>query len=98
MLVFINNLSYNLCVVLLLKLFSRFIDDFTYTGIPAVITVSPQMTNDLADGVPIGEACKRLEDAGAAVVGLNCFRGPTTILEPLKLVKQACKVSTVISD
>jgi len=32
------------------------------------------------DGLPIAEACKRLEENGAAVVGLNCTRGPGTML------------------
>ena len=30
------------------------------------------------------EACKRLEDAGADVVGLNCIRGPATMLPLLE--------------
>ncbi|KAK3102274.1 hypothetical protein FSP39_010105 [Pinctada imbricata] len=60
-------------------------------GLPAVITLSVPMTNVLHDGVPIDEACRKLEDAGAAVVGLNCGRGPKTMLESLRLVKAACK-------
>jgi hypothetical protein len=31
-----------------------------------------------AEGRTVGDACKRLADAGADVVGLNCIRGPAT--------------------
>lgn len=60
-------------------------------GTPAVVTLQPGPTLYTADGVPIGEACKKLEDCGAAVVGLNCGRGPGTIIEALKEVKRVCK-------
>ncbi|XP_048740861.1 betaine--homocysteine S-methyltransferase 1-like isoform X3 [Ostrea edulis] len=60
-------------------------------GLPAVITLSVPMTMMMHDGIPVDEACKRLEDAGADVVGLNCGRGPETIIEPLKLVRKACR-------
>lgn len=61
-------------------------------GLPAVITFSLKRRNlNTTDDVPIGEACKMLEDEGAAVVGLNCSRGPATMIEPLKLIRQACK-------
>ncbi|XP_056000740.1 betaine--homocysteine S-methyltransferase 1-like [Ostrea edulis] len=60
-------------------------------GLPAVITLAVPMTTTMQDGIPVDEACKRLEDAGADVVGLNCGRGPETIIEPLKLVLKACR-------
>ncbi|XP_022301961.1 betaine--homocysteine S-methyltransferase 1-like isoform X1 [Crassostrea virginica] len=60
-------------------------------GLPSVITLSLPMSMKMFDGVPIDEACKRLEDAGADVVGLNCGRGPTTMIEPLKVIQKACK-------
>ena len=37
-----------------------------------------------ADGVKIVEACQRLDAAGADVVGLNCTRGPATMLPLLR--------------
>lgn len=78
--------------ILILKVFTfRF--NLCFVGLPAVITLSMKSRNDkTTDGVPIGEACKRLEDDGAAVVGLNCGRGPATMIEPLKQIRQACKV------
>jgi len=43
------------------------------------------------------EACKRLEQAGATVVGLNCLRGPRTMLPLLRRVRQAvaCHVAAL---
>src|SRR5580700_5567122 len=49
-----------------------------YSKVPAVITVSIHREEQLRDGFSAAEACKRLEDAGAEVVGLNCHRGPAT--------------------
>jgi betaine-homocysteine S-methyltransferase len=41
------------------------------------------------EGWSPAEACKRLEDAGAAVVGLNCARGPCTMLPLLRQIRSA---------
>ena len=49
------------------------------------------------EGWTIGEACKRLEDAGADVVGLNCIRGPRTMLPALAEIRAAvsCHVAAL---
>ncbi|XP_048769994.1 betaine--homocysteine S-methyltransferase 1-like [Ostrea edulis] len=60
-------------------------------GVPAVITFAPYCPDETVDGVPIPEACRRLEDAGAAVVGVNCARGPKTMIPLLKDIRKACK-------
>ncbi|XP_062583596.1 betaine--homocysteine S-methyltransferase 1-like [Saccostrea cucullata] len=60
-------------------------------GLPSVITLSVPMTTVMIDGIPVDEACRRLEEAGADVVGVNCGRGPETIIEPLTLIQKACK-------
>uniref|UniRef100_A0A0B7AE37 Hcy-binding domain-containing protein n=1 Tax=Arion vulgaris TaxID=1028688 RepID=A0A0B7AE37_9EUPU len=60
-------------------------------GIPAVITIMPTAQDVTIEGIPIGEACRRLEDAGAAVVGLNCGRGPESILPLIREVRKSCK-------
>lgn len=60
-------------------------------GLPAVVTLSAPTSDTLIDGVSVIDACKKLEDAGAAVVGLNCGRGPATMLPLLKKLKQVCK-------
>ncbi len=43
----------------------------------------------MADGVGIVETCQRLEQAGADVVGMNCFRGPETMLPWLREIRAA---------
>ena len=63
-----------------------------------MITLSLPMSMKMFDGVPIDEACKRLEDAGADVVGLNCGRGPATMIEPLKVIQKACKVNWIRNE
>jgi betaine-homocysteine S-methyltransferase len=60
------------------------------TGLPAVITLAMHQDPVTRDGVLPEEACKRLEEAGAAVVGLNCIRGPRTMMPMLKAVREAC--------
>src|SRR5206468_3393107 len=54
-----------------------------HSGKPAVITVSVPREGHLREGWTAAEACRRLEDAGADVVGMNCARGPATML-PLR--------------
>ena len=63
-----------------------------YTGLPAVVTMSLAKWDKTYDDVPIGDACRRLEEAGADVVGLNCHRGPATMLPAITEVRRACKV------
>jgi betaine-homocysteine S-methyltransferase len=41
------------------------------------------------DGWTPEEACRRLEAAGADVVGLNCGRGPATMLPVVKAIREA---------
>ncbi|HEX3689495.1 MAG TPA: homocysteine S-methyltransferase family protein, partial [Solirubrobacteraceae bacterium] len=59
------------------------------TGLPVVLTVAPMAMEEMADGVGIVETCQRLEQAGADVVGMNCFRGPETMLPWLKQIRAA---------
>src|SRR5271157_4754823 len=56
------------------------LDVMKRTGLPAVVTLSAHRDENMFDGVPVVEACKRLEAAGADVVGLNCQRGPKTLM------------------
>ena len=55
--------------------------------LPAVITLAIHQEPDTREGWTPEEACKRLEDAGADVVGLNCIRGPRTMLPLLERVR-----------
>ncbi len=59
------------------------------SGLPAVVNLSVHKPLVMRDGPSAAEACKRLEDAGADVVGLNCQRGPATMLPLLKEVRAA---------
>lgn len=59
------------------------------TGLPAVITFALHEDPDLRDGVAIEEAAQRIEQMGANVVGLNCTRGPDTMLPVGERVRKA---------
>ncbi len=50
------------------------------SGLPVVLTLAPMAFQEMADGVGIVETAERLEQSGVDVVGLNCFRGPATML------------------
>lgn len=50
------------------------------TGLPAVVTLAPQRDRYTFDGVGIVAACEQLASRGAEVVGLNCMRGPDTMM------------------
>jgi betaine-homocysteine S-methyltransferase len=50
------------------------------TGLPAVATLAIHQEATTREGWTPEDACKRFEDAGADVVGLNCARGPRTML------------------
>jgi betaine-homocysteine S-methyltransferase len=58
------------------------------TGLPAVVTLAPQRDRNTFDGVDIVDACERLSSQGADVVGLNCMRGPTTMLPLIHEIRQ----------
>ena len=62
------------------------------SGLPAVVTLFSSKNETTSDGVPYGEAFNRLQKAGAAVVGLNCCRGPATMLPVLQKICQDYKV------
>jgi betaine-homocysteine S-methyltransferase len=61
-------------------------------GLPAVVTLTAHRDPDMRDGVAPAEACRRLEAAGADVVGLNCSRGPQTMLPLLGEIREAVSV------
>jgi betaine-homocysteine S-methyltransferase len=57
-------------------------------GLPSVVTFASTSETTM-DGYELDEACKRVEDAGADVVGLNCSRGPATMFPVLERVRAA---------
>lgn len=58
------------------------------SGLPVVLTLAPMAFEEMADGVGVVETAQRLEQGGADVVGLNCFRGPDTIMPWLREIRQ----------
>ena len=60
-------------------------------GLPAVVTMAVHKDAASRENLALGEAAKRVEGAGADVVGFNCSRGPWTMLPLLKEVRAAVK-------
>jgi len=73
------------------------LDAINEAGLPAVINLAIFRNSLTREGLTPAEACKRLEDAGADVVGLNCVRGPATMLPLLGSICEAvgCHVSAL---
>ncbi|CAN5269372.1 hypothetical protein BH24CHL2_BH24CHL2_7690 [soil metagenome] len=67
------------------------LDAIRRTGLPAVITLAIHQQPETREGWSPEDACLRLEDDGADVVGLNCIRGPQTLLPLLKRVRQTVR-------
>src|SRR5690606_17690457 len=67
------------------------------SGKPAVITLAMHQEGVMREGMSMAEACRRLEDAGADVVGLNCSRGPATMLGAIEQIRAAvsCHVAAL---
>src|SRR5207244_4824929 len=66
-------------------------------GLAAVVTFAVHRDGSMRDGVSPEDACRRAEQAGATVVGLNCIRGPRTMLPVLERVREAvsCEVAAL---
>jgi betaine-homocysteine S-methyltransferase len=62
-----------------------------YSKVPAVVTMAQHREEETREGWSMAEICRRLEAAGADVVGLNCHRGPNTIMPALKEIRAAVK-------
>ncbi|HYI74132.1 MAG TPA: homocysteine S-methyltransferase family protein [Gaiellaceae bacterium] len=58
------------------------------TGLPAVVTLAIHQDPETREGWSPEDACAKLEDAGADVVGLNCIRGPGTMLPLLEMIRE----------
>jgi betaine-homocysteine S-methyltransferase len=60
-------------------------------GLDAVINFA-SVTTKTRDGFSYVDACKRLADKGAAVVGMNCSRGPGTLLPVMRELRQELSI------
>jgi betaine-homocysteine S-methyltransferase len=61
------------------------------SGKPAVITLAVPREGIMREGWSVGDTARRLEAAGADVVGLNCSRGPDTMLPLLREIRGAVR-------
>ncbi len=69
------------------------LDVIKQAGKTAVITMAIHQEPVTREGWTPEEACARLEAAGADVVGLNCIRGPRTLLPLLKAIRERVRVN-----
>ena len=58
---------------------------------PSVITLAVPREGRMREGWTVAEAAAQLEAAGADVVGLNCSRGPDTMLPMLREIRAAVR-------
>ncbi|WOV91871.1 MAG: homocysteine S-methyltransferase family protein [Candidatus Zeuxoniibacter abyssi] len=58
-------------------------------GLPAVVTISPMSGEEMRDGRGIVDTCKELAERGADVTGMNCFRGPNTMMPHIRKIRAA---------
>jgi betaine-homocysteine S-methyltransferase len=58
-------------------------------GLPSMVTLATTQPEQTRDGYDYVEACRILADRGATIVGLNCDRGPTTMLPLVARVREA---------
>ena len=58
----------------------------------AVITLAMHQADVTRENWSVSDTCKRLQDAGADVVGLNCIRGPETMMPLLKQIRSVVTV------
>lgn len=56
------------------------LDVIRQAGLPAVITLAVGRSPETREGWGLADACARLAAEGSDVVGLNCIRGPATML------------------
>ncbi len=61
-------------------------------GLPAVLTLAVGRDGTTREGGSVVDACRSLADHGAAVVGLNCLRGPETMLPLIEDIAVAVDV------
>lgn len=61
-------------------------------GKVSVVTLAMHQADVTREGWTVADACKRIEQAGADVIGLNCIRGPATMMPLLREIRAAIKV------
>jgi betaine-homocysteine S-methyltransferase len=61
-------------------------------GLPAMVTFASVQPETTYDGYDYVDACRMLAERGAAIVGLNCSRGPETMLPLLERIRAAVDI------
>jgi len=59
------------------------------TGLPVMVTICFENTEQTTDGHSAADAAKRLLDAGADIVGMNCLRPPQHMLPAMEQMRKA---------
>jgi betaine-homocysteine S-methyltransferase len=65
-------------------------------GLPAMVTLAPTQPDRTRDGYEYAEACRILAGEGAQVVGLNCDRGPATMVPLITGIREAVECAVAI--
>jgi betaine-homocysteine S-methyltransferase len=65
-------------------------------GLPAMVTLAPTQPDQTRDGYGYAEACRILAAEGAQVVGLNCDRGPQTMLPLIAAIREAVDCAVAV--
>ena len=58
-------------------------------GLPAMVTLAATQPGQTRDGYDYVEACRILAGHGATIVGMNCDRGPATMLPLVARIREA---------
>jgi betaine-homocysteine S-methyltransferase len=65
-------------------------------GLPAMVTLATTQPDRTRDGYEYAEACRILAAEGAQVVGLNCDRGPQTMVPLIAGIREAVDCAVAI--
>jgi len=64
--------------------------------LPAMVTMAPTQPELTRDGYEYADACRILAAEGAAIVGLNCDRGPRTMLPLIARIRETVECAVAI--
>ncbi|HXZ74756.1 MAG TPA: homocysteine S-methyltransferase family protein [Streptosporangiaceae bacterium] len=65
-------------------------------GLPAMVTLAPTQPGRTRDGYEYADACRILAAEGAQVVGLNCDRGPRTMVPLIARIREVVDCAVAI--
>jgi betaine-homocysteine S-methyltransferase len=65
-------------------------------GLPAMVTMAPTQPHLTRDGYEYADACRILAAEGAQIVGLNCDRGPRTMVPLIARIRETVECAVAI--